>query len=133
MASSLNNMTFAVGGALNTNSLTLSLPACLQPYRLIRSYAVQKNISARIQYFGTYHIRDQSEGSDDLFVCLVWFFTSLSQQLWSCRNDKFTLTTLFSWASLTKQVTSTSCTFCLLKLTTTLLESVEGRRLENIS
>ena len=38
------------------------------------------------------------------------------------------LTTLFSWASLTEQLTSTSCTYFGLKLTTTLLESVEGRR-----
>ena len=39
-------------------------------------------------------------------------------------------TTLFSWASLTKQLSSSaSCTNFCLKLTTTLLESAEGRRM----
>ena len=38
------------------------------------------------------------------------------------------LVTLFSWASFTKQLTSTSCTYFRLQLTTTLLESAEGRR-----
>ena len=35
----------------------------------------------------------------------------------------------FSWASLTKLLTSTSCTYFRLSLTTTLLESAEGRRM----
>ena len=39
------------------------------------------------------------------------------------------LTTLFSWASLTKQLSSTSRTFFHLQLTTTLLESAEERRM----
>ena len=40
------------------------------------------------------------------------------------------LTTLFSWASLTKPLTSTSCTYFRLYLTTTsLLESAKGRRM----
>ena len=39
------------------------------------------------------------------------------------------LTTLFSWGSLNKQLTSTSCTYFRLYLKTTLLESAEGRRM----
>ena len=37
------------------------------------------------------------------------------------------LTTLFSWASLNKQLTSTSCTYFCLQLTTTILEWFSGR------
>ena len=39
------------------------------------------------------------------------------------------LTTLFSWASLTKRLTSTSSTCFCLQLTTALLESAEWRRM----
>ena len=62
------------------------------------------------------------------FFCFVWFLMSQSTAMvmsgWSVH-----LTTLFSWASLTKQLTSTSCTYFHLQLTTTLLESAEGRRM----
>ena len=62
------------------------------------------------------------------FLVWFWFFTSQSTTLamlgWSVH-----LTTLFSWASLTNQLTSTSCTYFHLQLTTTLLESVDGRRM----
>ena len=90
MAPSFNNMTLAVGWALNTTSLTHIISTCLPAaIQANQSYAVQKYISARIQCFGTYRIRDYSEGSDDLFVCLVWF-TSLSQQLWFGGDGQFT-------------------------------------------
>ena len=60
--------------------------------------------------------------------CLVWLFTSQSTAMvmsgWSIH-----LITLFSCASLINQLTSTSCTYFRLQLTTSLLESVEGRRM----
>ena len=58
---------------------------------------------------------------------LVWFdslrqLTAMVMLGWSVH-----LTTLFFCASLTKELTSTSCTYFRLQLTTTLLESREGR------
>ena len=63
--------------------------------------------------------------------CLFVWFGSLHpcQLLWSCQGRSVHPTTFFSWASLTKQLTSTSCTFFHLLLTTTFLQSSEGRRM----
>ena len=52
---------------------------------------------------------------------LVWFFTSRSTAM-VMSGRSVHLTTLFSRASLTKQLTSTSCTYFRLQLTTTLRE-----------
>ena len=58
-----------------------------------------------------------------LFVCLfVLLLYVPSRQLWSWWDGQFTLPHFFSWASLNKQLTSTSCTYFCLLLTTTLLE-----------
>ena len=64
-----------------------------------------------------------------LFVCLFVCFVALRPKStvmvmagWSVH-----LTTLFSWASLNKQLTSASCTYFRLLLTTTLLEWFSGR------
>ena len=55
----------------------------------------------------------------------------INQQLLSCWDGHFSfhLTTFLRWASLTKWLTSTSRTYFRLQLTTTLLESAEGRRM----
>ena len=63
-----------------------------------------------------------------LFVCLFWCLTSQSTAM-AMSGRSVHLTTLFSWASLTKRLTSTLCTYFPLYLTTTLLESAEGRRM----
>ena len=60
---------------------------------------------------------------------LVRCFTSQSTAANIMLGWSVHLTTLVSWASLTKQLTSTSCTYFRLLVTTTLLESVEGRRM----
>ena len=59
---------------------------------------------------------------------LIWFFTSQSTAI-VLSGRSVHLAKLFSWARLTKQLTSTSCTYFRLRLTTTLLESAEGRRI----
>ena len=59
-----------------------------------------------------------------LFVCLVRFFTSQSTAR-VMSGQSIHLTTLFSWASLTKRLTSTLCTYLRLLLTKTLPESAE--------
>ena len=60
-------------------------------------------------------------------IFLVRFFMSKSTAMVMLGRSVH-LTTIFSWASLTKQLTSTFCTyFCLLL--TTHLESGEGRRM----
>ena len=58
---------------------------------------------------------------------LVWFFTSQSTAMVmsTVSSPYFT----FFWASFTKWLTSTSCTYFRLLLTTALLESAEGRRM----
>ena len=61
-------------------------------------------------------------------VVVVWFFTSQSTAMVMSERSVH-LTTLFSWVSLTKQLTNTLCSFSHLKQTTNLLESVEGRRM----
>ena len=61
-------------------------------------------------------------------VCLVWFFMSQSTAM-VMSGRPVHLATLISWASLTKRLTSTLCTYFGLKMTTTLLESAEGRRM----
>ena len=47
------------------------------------------------------------------FMLLFFWFEVLcpSQQLWSCRNSQLTYAHFLSWASLTKPLTSTSCTY----------------------
>ena len=59
---------------------------------------------------------------------LVRFFTSQSTAMVMLGRSVH-LTTLFSWASLTKRLASISITYFRLYLTTTLLESAEGRRM----
>ena len=60
-----------------------------------------------------------------LFVLLLY---ALSQQLWSWRDGQFTYHT-FSWASLNKQLTSTSCTLACNWQQPFLNDSAEGRRM----
>ena len=63
-----------------------------------------------------------------LLFGLVWFFTSQSTaRVMSGRSVH--LTTFFPWASLTKQLTSTSCTYFHLLLNITFLESTERMRM----
>ena len=60
------------------------------------------------------------------FVCLFCCFTSQVNSYGHCGTVSSPNHT-FSWASLNKQLTSTSCTYFRLLLTTTLLEWFSGR------
>ena len=61
---------------------------------------------------------------DKASVCLVWVFMSQSIAMVMLGRSVH-LTALFSSASLTKQLTSTPCTYFRLYLTTTLLKSAK--------
>ena len=61
-----------------------------------------------------------------LFVCLFCRFTSQVNS-YGHSGTVSSPSHTFSWASLNKQLTSTSCTYFLLQLTTTLLEWFSGR------
>ena len=65
--------------------------------------------------------RDNSQ-----FVCLFCCLTSQVNSYGHCGTVSSPNHT-FSWASLNKQLTSTSCTYFRLQLTTTLLEWFSGR------
>ena len=61
-----------------------------------------------------------------IFVCLFCCFTSQVNSYGHCGTVSSPNHT-FSWASLNKQLTSNSCTYIRLKLTTTLLEWISGK------
>ena len=54
-----------------------------------------------------FDIDEFTNSKEDLFAVLLYV---PSQQLWSWRDSHFTKSH-FSWASLNKQLTSTSCTY----------------------
>ena len=68
-------------------------------------------------------------GFEKSIVCLCGFILDLSVNSYGHVGMVSSPNHTFSWASLAKRLTSTSCTYNRLYLTATLLESAEGRRM----
>ena len=78
--------------------------------------------------FVKFHGKIFWEPHDCFFVCFVALRPKSKATVMARRSAH--LTTLFSWASLNKQLTSTLCTYFCFKLTKILLnDSAEGRRM----